>query len=986
MKTVLEMNYHQDPKIFRVNEMPSRAYFIPFPEGQDALRPREESPCFHLLNGEWKFWHRPSVYEIDEFFRDGYDDSHFNTVTVPETWQTHGEDYAQYTPSLYPFIFDPPRVSEKNPAAAYCREFDCDLLPGKRYELHFEGKDSCIYVWLNGTFVGYGEVPHSESVYDVTDSLKNGKNRLCVLVLKWCSGSYFDDQDKIRLSGLFRDVYLLERSEKGIRDFSLNTKIDGTVSLQIDGDLPAEVKIYDGDTLIATEASFRSGSLQIPDPRLWSAEDPHLYTLTVSCAGEVIAHRFGLRESKMINGIYTVNGTPVKLYGVNRHDSNPDTGYVVDVDFMRRELVLMKQHNANAVRTSHYPNDPRFYGLCDELGLYVMCEADQECHGCTYQGTWNVLVDDPAWGSMIHDRQERMYENFKNYTSVVMWSLGNESGWGQNLHNETEWFRKTDPSRPVHYEGCFNYKTHGGLTNDEKSFVRDMDFLSLMYPKFDRLKAKLGSPEYPASVVLCEYSHAMGNSCGDLRAYDDIFQSDPRYMGGFIWEWCDHALRLTDEKGQKYLGYGGDFGDKINMYNFCMDGTVNPDRHPHSSLSEAKAVFSPVRIEKDERGEVILWNRYAFSDLSGVEIVLETYADEAMKSRKILSASATAGEKITLPAPEPVDGRDAYAVYRVLLKNDTLWAKAGYELYAVSYAFAEEKEEVSLSSAPVLTESSVEFTVTAANTVYTFRKDTGYLSGIAVDGAQLLAAPVRWNCFRALTDNDAGRSKDDVTKKWRKETTWGDLAYAKAQIRNLTAEEKDGFVCISGLFRCATLGARKVTEGAVEYRIYGDGRLEIRQRGAFNSEATHWFPRYGYVFPLKNPGNIRYFGYGPRECYEDKHHHAILGHYDYLPDDPVDMYEKPQESSSHCHTRWLKAAGLKFSGDFSFAASRLDLVSRDEVRHWKDAAVLDHTELYVDYRMSGVGSASCGGQHPEEKYRINPGEEFDFTITVTPEV
>ena len=987
MKAVLELNYHQDPQIFRVNEMPSRAYFIPFSSENPACLSREESPFFHSLNGEWKFLYKPSLYDMEDFYEAGYDDSHFDPVTVPECWQCHGVDYAQYIPSSYPFPVDPPRVPEQNPAAAYVREFEHNAVPGKRYELHFEGKDSCIYVWLNGDFVGYSEVPHSESLFDVTGLLQDGKNRLCVLVLKWCSGSYFDDQDKIRLSGLFRDVYLLERSEKGISDFTLRTKTDGSAALSVTAKSPVEAKILAGDRVLSqTLLCGDSAVLSVSSPRLWSAEDPYLYTLVLSCEGEVIAHKFGFREVKMTDGIFTVNDAPVKLYGVNRHDSHPDNGYVVTVEEMRRDILLMKRHNVNAVRTSHYPNDPRFYQLCDEYGLYVMCEADLECHGCNYLDRWNMLVDDPVWGPMIHDRQERMYESFKNHSSVVIWSLGNESGWGQNLHREYEYFKSVDPTRPVHYEGCFNGKTYKGLSNEEKTYVRDMDFRSLMYPVFDRLKSELGAPQYPASVVLCEYSHAMGNSCGDLRAYDDIFQSDPRYMGGFIWEWCDHSLRLTDEEGKPYFGYGGDFGDKINLYNFCMDGTVSPDRHPHSNLLEAKAVFSPIRIEKNEAGEVILWNRCAFSDLSDLEIVLEVYADEALKSRKILPVDAEAGEKIALPSPEPVRGADAYAVYRVLKKNGTPWCEAGFELFAVSYLLEEEaKPAASASPTPELTETGAEYAVSAGKTRYTFRKDTGCLTGISVGGEELLAAPLRWNCFRAMTDNDVARHKDPVTAQWRQEFSWGDLAYAKTQIRNVAAEVRSGFVVVSGDFLCATPGARKVTEGTVEYRIWGDGRLEIRQKGSFHADATHWFPRYGYVLSLKNPGDIRYFGYGPRECYEDKCHHAILGHYAYLPDDPADQWEKPQESGSRCHTRWVKASGWKIEGDFSFAASRQDLVSRDESRHQKDVEILDHTDLYVDYRMSGVGSHSCGGQHPEEKYRINPGEAFDFTVTLIPQ-
>ncbi len=992
MSFLSDLSYHRDHKVFRVNEMPSRAYFIPFSDGQDALRPREESPFFHSLNGPWKFLYKSSLYDMDDFYKNGFDDSSFETVSVPEVWQTHGKDMAQYMTSPYPFVFDPPHVPEQNPAAAYVKEFEAAPCADKRYELHFEGKDSCIYVWLNGTFVGYGEVPHSESAFDVTDLLVSGKNRLCALVLKWCSGSYMDDQDKIRLSGLFRDVYLLERSVGGVKDFSLQTSLDGTVSLSVVADKGADVRIYDGDGMIAEQLNCSCCSLMVPSPRLWSAEKPHLYRLEISCAGEVISHSFGFRQVVVTDGIFTVNGVPVKLYGVNRHDSDPDTGYVVNTEHMRRDLLLMKQHNINAIRTSHYPNDPRFYGMCDELGFYLMSEADLECHGCSYGGQWDLLVNDPEWGPMIHDRQARMYENLKNFTSVVIWSLGNESDWGCNFRDEAEYFRKTDPSRPLHYEGCFNGSFTSGtfstLTNEERRFVRDgVDFYSRMYPRLEVLAKDLGAPEHPDCVILCEYSHAMGNSCGDLRAYDDLFQSDPRYAGGFIWEWCDHALRLTDEKGHEFFGYGGDFGENLHMRNICMDGLVLPDRRVHSSLLEAKAVFSPVRLERNEDGSLMLWNRYAFSDLSHIEISEEVYEGNCPVQCRRFSPVVGAGEKVCLTSEigEKPGAEDRFVVYRVLLKEDTVWAKSGHELYAVSYplSFAE-PAVVKVADAPVVRETREAYIVETKRVCYTFRKDLGTLTSLRLDGEELLYGPMRWNCFRAPIDNDDSFTRDKVAPDWLK-GKFGNLAYAQAQIRDFALSVEDGTVLLSGTLLFAVPGKPWLAKGQVRYRIFSDGRLSVWQQATLNREIPFWLARYGYVLPLIKGDALHYFGYGPRECYEDKCHHVLLGHYPYLPDGDADFYEKPQESGSHCHTRRLWVNGLCVCGDFSFGASRYGLVEKTEARHAKDLTPLPCTELYLDYRMSGVGSASCGGQAPLPQYRINPGEEIDFTLDIYPE-
>ena len=648
MKHIFELNDHQDPTRFRVGELPDHAYFIPFADEESTRGPRENSPFFHSLCGEWRFLWKPSLYEMDDFYTDGFDISDFKTIRVPETWQAHGEDYIQYISSPYPLVADPPRVPEKNPCAAYVKDFDWKLQADKRCELHFEGKDSCIYVWMNGHFVGYGEVPHNDSSFDVTPYLKNGQNRLCVLVLKWCSGTYFDDQDKIRLSGLFREVYLLERTERGLRDFLLNADSNGNFSLSVDALSPVEAEIYDGERLLASSTVDKAWEMKVDSPALWSAEKPYLYDLVLTCDGEVIRQRFGFRTVEIKDAVFTVNGQPVKFYGVNRHDSNPDTGYVTDVDFMRHELVLMKQHNINAIRTSHYPNDPRFYEMCNELGFYVMSEADQECHGMTYLQESSRLVSDPAWGPCIHDRIDRMYQAFKNVSAIVIWSLGNESSWGANLKNDGHYLKQIDTTRPVHYEGLSRQiAKHTGMETAED--IAATDFVSHMYSPFeardnrDSISDRLADPLLTDKpLVLCEYSHAMGNSCGDLRFYDEVIQKEPRFLGGFIWEWCDHAMRIKDQNGTAYFGYGGDFGEKHHLHNVCMDGVVTPDRVPHSNLLEAKAVFAPVRVTRNADGSISVLNRHAFSDFTGYDLTWKVVADNVTVEKGVLEAPGKA--------------------------------------------------------------------------------------------------------------------------------------------------------------------------------------------------------------------------------------------------------------------------------------------------------------------------------------------------------
>jgi len=991
---ILDYKLHADPGAFSVNEMPYRSYFIPLPNLSQAALPREETDFFTLLNGEWKFRYVSSLYEMDDFYKNDYDDSAFGTVQVPENWQTHGVDYAQYQSSPYPFHFNPPFVPEKNPAAAYVREFDYAPKASKRYELHFEGKDSCIYVWLNGRFIGYGESPHNDSAFDVTDALQPGRNRLCVMVLKWCSGTYLDDQDKIRLSGLFRDVYLLERREGGLEDFRLHADMQGHVQLNIKSTTPAKVEIFDQDQcLLAWEHVTDFAEGQVEAPRLWSAEKPYLYRLVISCAGEVICHRFGFRDVCVKDGVFMVNEKPVKLYGVNRHDSDPDTGYVVNRAHMRRDLVMMKQHNVNAVRTSHYPNSPLFYEMCDELGLYVLSEADMECHGCTYVEGWERIVGNPAYGPAIHDRMVRMGETLKNFTSIVIWSLGNESGWGINLHNEAAYMKHWDSSRPLHYESVlWNYAQY---SDEEKSFVRaHFDFYSRMYPSFEQAKTYNGEADWQGTCyMMCEYSHSTGNSCGVLRHYDELIQKDPHFVGGFIWEWCEHAMRLTDENGVRFLGYGGDMGEKHHMGTICLDGMVSPDRVPHSALREFKAVYAPIRFGKAPDGRYSIWNRHDFCDFSAYDLRWRKMEDGKVRAEGILSVNAAPGETVYIDSPveESCQGRDGVLLIEAVLKEDCRWAKAGHAVAAASYALKGREEEIPVSAAaPQVNETAIAYEIAAGDCVYTFRKDSGELISIKVGGKEILASPFTWNCYRAPTDNDRdcgiGTGVTKVGVLWSRSFA-GNAEYSELQLHQLSLEKGSDYVELKAQFFFGAQGRMLVSRGQVSYRIDGSGRLTLSQQGAFSENLPFWLPRYGYILELKGADQkLCYFGYGPYECYEDKSLHALLGRYDYLPDDPMDQYEYPQECGSRMGVRWVevKKEGyrIRVSGaPFAMSASHYDVHQVAKARHQKELIHTGNTFLFVDWRMSGVGCNSLRGEMPPEDCRINPGETFDFTVS-----
>ncbi len=997
MKHVCELSLHGDPHVFRLNEMDPRAYFIPFEREEACALDRKRSAFFRSLCGPWKFRYCPSLYDMPDFFLEGFDDSGFETATVPEVWQTHGVGGAQYLTSPYPFIFDPPHIPAKNPCAAYVREFDAEPRAGKNYELHLEGKDSCAYVWLNGAFVGYGECPHGDSAFDVTKHLRSGKNRLCVLVTKWCTGSYLDDQDKIRLSGLFREVYLLERAGDGLSDFSIRTRNDGTVRVSAKADAHVHAKIKkDGKTVCEGLLSGGEGVFHVEQPLLWSAETPELYELILSCAGEYVCTRFGFREVCVRDGVLMVNNRAVKLYGVNRHDSSPYTGYAVGEAFMREELMLMKRHNINAIRTAHYPNDPRFYALCDELGFYVISEADMECHGCAFVNGWDQIISSEAFAPAIHDRIKRMVEAFKNETSIVIWSLGNESGWGESLKNEAAYVKAKDPDRLLHYEGwCGDPHAGTGMTisDEEMAFIRGViDFNSHMYAPLDAVRAALDDARTQGMpYLLCEYSHAMGNSCGDLRFYDEIFQSDARYAGGFVWEWCDHALELTDENGRKYFGYGGDFGERFHHGNICMDGAVAPDRAPHSALLEMKAVYAPVRVTKSQDGSLEFHNRSAFTDLAKYDILWSACFGGKETAGGTLPVSCLPGERVSIDAPYTACGSDGVLYVRVCLKEGCAWAERGHEIAAFSFALPQEKRPVRQAvAAPLVRETAAAVIVSGENFRYEFRKDEGVLSHMTVRGKAILEKPMRLNCFRAPTDNDdAFAPLNNVAKQWRRTFMFGDIACAQTSVRSLCCTAEADCAVIAGDFIFAMPGMRPILRGRIEYRIFGDGTIGISQHSRISEELPYWLGRWGYVLEFDEPlEEIEYFGLGPAECYEDKCAHALLGRYAYVQDDPAGAYERPQENGSHTGTTQLSAAikgeKLEFTGDFSFCATRYDLCAMAQARHRKDLKQMQGSHLYVDYRMSGVGSASCGGQAPVPQCRINPGEEIRFMLTIKP--
>ncbi len=701
------MIYHENPDVFHVNTLDNHCYFIPFGtgKGQNPFGPREKSNCYELLNGKWGFRYYNSLIDLEDDFADGKIArsalSDKKKMPVPSNWQLYGYDKPQYTNVDYPIPYNPPFVPDENPVGVYYRTYN-NTEDGLQKILCFEGADSCIYVYVNGKFCGFSEVSHHTSEFDITPLLTPGENLITVAVLKWCFGTYFEDQDKIRLSGIFRDVYVLSRPKKRITDYRIKTVLKTNYRSAV-----LQLTVYGSDADVCFSAPYgkelfsghaKKGSLlEIPvnEPELWSAEKPVLYKLVLEANGEQIGEEVGFRKICAEKGVLKINGQPVKFRGVNRHDSYPDTGYVADLGKIENELQMMKRFNINAIRTSHYPNAPEFYKLCDRYGFYVICEADLEMHGSvsvnnTAHWDWSdysgiaLVASNKLFYKGILDREKICTARDVNRPCVVIWSMGNESGNGHNFTEAAKWVKAFDDTRPLHYESVHNQ----GDTSDSI-----YDLVSRMYPSVQDWKKMSEDKKEKRPFILCEYCHAMGNGPGDLEDYRKVFYSSERFCGGFIWEWCDHSVIMGKSRdGTVKYGYGGDWGEKHNDGNFCCDGLVYPDRRPHTGLLEAKQVYRPVRVRKlaDGKNKVAgqatfeFTNILEFSDISTIfDCRYELMIDgNIVKSEKIdlPSIPALGKKKIIIKGLPEFDGKDSYIRFIFSEKEDRLWCSKGFEV------------------------------------------------------------------------------------------------------------------------------------------------------------------------------------------------------------------------------------------------------------------------------------------------------------------
>ena len=1005
--------YYEDLDFLHEHTMPPRAYYIPASRRmEDLVEHREASDRVQMLNGMWKFRYFESIYDVrDAFYESGYDTSDFDEIPVPGVWQMAGYDTHQYTNFRYPFPFDPPYVPQDIPCGAYVHTFSYakDKKAPKVY-LNFEGVDSCFYVWVNGVYTGYSQVSHATSEFDVTDVIEEGENTIAVLVLKWCDGSYLEDQDKFRMSGIFRDVYLLKRPEKAVQDYRITTEIAETcakITLDISyyQETPVTVSVEDaaGNVVAQTEIS-KAGTvtLEIANPELWNTEHPYLYTLILQNADETIEDAIALRTVAIQERVLYFNGQAIKLRGVNRHDSDPVTGFTVDVAKIRKDLVLMKEHNFNAIRSSHYPNAPYFYQMCDRYGFLVCDEADIEAHGpfMLYRKEdtdynrfkkWNEkIADDPAWEQAILDRVKRMVARDKNRFCIIFWSMGNESAYGCNFEKALAWTKKYDPSRITQYESA-RYRNYD-VTYD----YSNLDLYSRMYPALSEIEEYL-EKDGSKPFLLVEYCHSMGNGPGDLEDYFQIIQKDARMCGGFVWEWCDHAIAHGQaENGKTKYYYGGDHGETIHDGNFCMDGLVYPDRTPHTGLLEYKNVYRPVRVVSyDEKtGRLVLHNYMDFDDISDyADILYEITVDGLCVQKGVLDEVSIAPHSdgvMTLKLDIPQSGK-VYLKLRYQLKKELPLLPAKHELgfdevllanvdgrnqTAVKWlAEAEEKNEISVS------ETDTEITLKASDFTYAISKRTGLFTKLQYAGRDYLNHPMELNIWRAPTDNDMY-----IRAKW--ENAHFHEAYTRAY-KVETIQNQYGVIVMSHVGVVAPT-AQKILDVELVWKVESSGRITASMEVSKDAEFPE-LPRFGVrVFFNKNLSEASYYGMGPQESYRDKHRAASHGLYRSAVKDLHEDYIMPQENGSHFDCDYVELYNGRYGiaavseTPFSFQASNYTQEMLAQAKHNYELEESDSTVLCIDYALNGIGSNSCG---PEvlAAYRFDE-KEFQFGFTLVPYV
>ena len=1008
--------HYEDLKIMHENTMPCRAYYIPASHEMGALvENRFSSDRVICLNGTWQFQYFESIYDLQEkFYEQGYDCSNFTQVEVPGVWQNYGYDSHQYTNVRYPIPLDPPYVPQENPCGAYIRKFMYQKQEkAPRAYLNFEGVDSCFYVWVNGTYVGYSQVSHAISEFDVTDVLKDGENTLAVLVLKWCDGTYLEDQDKFRMSGIFRDVYLLNRPENVVYDYFTTTEIQEeqaviTVQASYRGKaVPTKFTLYDAEHREVASQVFQENTgtaythkavFVVKEPNLWNPEQPYLYTLVLETEGEVITDRIGIREISVKDAVLYINGTAIKFKGVNRHDSDPVTGFVIGLEQMKKDLQMMKESNFNAVRSSHYPNVPYFYQLCDEYGFFVIAEADNESHGTQSQylkdsswenvsRRWNERISDtPEFISATLDRTKLCVHREKNRPCIVIWSMGNECGYGCTFEEALKWTKGFDPTRLTCYESSF-------YRSDRRKYdYSNIDIFSRMYPSLEEIQEYVDKkPDKP--FLLIEYCHAMGNGPGDLEDYFQMIYQYDVLCGGFVWEWCDHAVYQGQAANgkEKYL-YGGDFGEEVHDGNFCMDGLVYPDRTPHTGLLEYQNVYRPARVMSfcQKTGELCLENYMNYVDLKDyIDLVYEVNCDGKPLEKKPLTLQDSVWPHqrgtILLDITVPDCGKCYLKVSYHLKHRTSLMAQGsmmGFDEILLENQDGRNQQTIALlenqeqkEAEAQVSETDRFLSIRSDTFFYVYNKLSGLFEQLSIDGEELLETPMELNIWRAPTDND---------RKIKQE--WMDAGYDRSKSRAYDVQWKREGKCVRiySTMSVAAVALQRVLDIKAVWEISNRGAISVKMQVKKNMEFPQ-LPRFGIRLFLKEEyENLKYYGLGPHESYRDKCKSCSHGLYDATVEEQHEDYIRPQENGSHTDCDYVmiekenQTVIAVSPKPFSFNVSYYTQEELARKAHNYELEKSGNTIVCLDYAQNGIGSNSCGPELRDE-YQVDE-ETFVFEI------
>ena len=1016
----------ENPEMIGRNKEAAHCTLMPYADIESALTgTREASPFHKSLNGKWKFnWVPKPEDRPKNFYKLNYDVSNWNEIPVPSNWELKGYGMPIYTNLIYPFQSDPPRVTstppssytsytQRNPVGSYRTEFTIPSgWSGRKVFIHFGGVMSAFYLWINGQQVGYSEDSMTPAEFDITNYLVAGTNVLAAEVYRWCDGSYLEDQDTWRLSGIYRDVYLFSTPQVHIGDFFVVCDLDAqyqdaalkvttsihnyakksagahTVEVVL---LDADGKAVGGETLMSGKVKGIAGrgenviemQTAVTNPHKWTAETPYLYKVLLTLKdskGEIVEVEhcnFGFRKVELKGGQLLVNGRAILLKGVNRHEHDPDHGRAIPLSRMMQDIKLLKQNNINAVRTSHYPDDPKWYDICDKFGLYLIDEANVESHGMGHH--INPLANDPKWKKAHLDRVERMVERDKNHPSVIIWSLGNEGGDGSNFEAASEWVHARDKTRPVQYEPA-----------KEKPYT---DIVCPMYPSIEYIRS-YAEKEQTRPLIMCEYSHAMGNSVGNLQDDWDVIEKYKHLQGGLIWDWADEALRKKAPDGREFWAYGGDYGDKPNDNNFMCNGIVQPNRKANQSLYEVKKVYQYIKAEPIDliNGKVRIRNKYDFVSLDFVDISWELTADGKMLQEGKLPKMSIAAKKeqeVTIPFKrlELKAGVEYWLKIIFTLADDTLWAGRGHVVAWDQFEIPFDvppvpQADVNTMAELKLQQSDEAATVTGKDFTVTVGKKSGAIESFKFGDKELVTAPLIPNFWRVPTDNDVGNKMPHRLGIWKR-------AGQDRTIREVTAKQlKPQVVRISIK---ASLPAGNCDYNSI-YTIYGSGEVVV-ENSLWKAEDINLpeLPRFGMQLAIPGEFNtVTWYGRGPQESYWDRKSGAAVGIYSGLVEEQIHAYVRPQENGNKTDVRWvaltnkdsvgLLAVGMPLLSVSAWPYTMQDL---ENARHIHELPRRDTITVNLDYKQMGVGGDNSWGARTHPEYTL-PAGSYSYRFRLGP--